>query len=151
MTLFLGGWNDPFGILGYFFKQYALAGNTTGLIVLNIVGSGIFVTKCMTLIFVQMWIRWTLPRLRIDQVMMTCLKYLLPISCVLLVGVSLWRLTAPVWLQNYFRYPMALAVIVFVALALIKAIRTPSAMPVAGVPSFWNTGAVTTLQPAQRS
>jgi hypothetical protein len=37
----------------------------------------------------MMWVRWTLPRLRIDQVMETCLKYLLPISCVLLLGVSL--------------------------------------------------------------
>ena len=39
----------------------------------------------------MMWVRWTLPRLRIDQVMMTCLKYLLPISCVLLLGVSVWQ------------------------------------------------------------
>jgi len=43
----------------------------------------------------MMWVRWTLPRLRIDQVMMTCLKYLLPISCVLLLGVSVWRLAFP--------------------------------------------------------
>jgi len=40
-------------------------------------------------------VRWTLPRLRIDQVMMTCLKYILPMSCVLLVGVCLWRLVLP--------------------------------------------------------
>ena len=38
------------------------------------------------LVLVMMWMRWSLPRLRIDQVMTTCLKYFLPISCVLLVG-----------------------------------------------------------------
>jgi NADH-quinone oxidoreductase subunit H len=44
------------------------------------------------LVFVQMWVRWTLPRLRIDQVMATCLKYLLPISCFLFLGVTVWPL-----------------------------------------------------------
>ena len=48
----------------------------------------VFIVKGWLLVFVMMWVRWTLPRLRIDQVMMTCLKYLLPISCVLLLGVS---------------------------------------------------------------
>ena len=52
----------------------------------------VFIVKGWLLVFVMMWVRWTLPRLRIDQVMMTCLKYLLPISCVLLLGVSLWQL-----------------------------------------------------------
>ena len=51
----------------------------------------VFIVKGWLLVFVMMWVRWTLPRLRIDQVMMTCLKYLLPISCVLLLGVSLWQ------------------------------------------------------------
>ena len=38
------------------------------------------------LVCVQIWVRWTLPRLRIDQVMTTCLKYLIPISCFLFAG-----------------------------------------------------------------
>jgi NADH-quinone oxidoreductase subunit H len=44
------------------------------------------------LVCVQIWVRWTLPRLRIDQVMMTCLKYLVPISCTLFLGAVIWPL-----------------------------------------------------------
>jgi NADH-quinone oxidoreductase subunit H len=82
--LFLGGWNT--GLLPY--DPSAFLGPIVGDLI-NVV---VFIAKCFFLIFVMMWVRWTLPRLRIDQVMMTCLKYLLPISCVLLVGVSLWQL-----------------------------------------------------------
>ena len=54
-----------------------------------------FIVKGWLLVFVMMWVRWTLPRLRIDQVMETCLKYLLPISCALLLGVSFWQVAMP--------------------------------------------------------
>ena len=57
----------------------------------NVINVVVFIVKGWVLVFVMMWVRWTLPRLRIDQVMMTCLKYLLPISCVLLLGVSVWQ------------------------------------------------------------
>jgi NADH-quinone oxidoreductase subunit H len=91
--LFLGGWNtgvlwtDLSTLLGEFGLFFWVLGNIVNVIV--------FILKCWFLVFIMMWIRWTLPRLRIDQVMMTCLKYLLPISCVLLVGVSMWRLFLP--------------------------------------------------------
>ena len=61
------------------------------IVVGNVINVVVFILKGWLLVFVMMWVRWTLPRLRIDQVMMTCLKYLLPISCVLLLGVSLWQ------------------------------------------------------------
>jgi NADH-quinone oxidoreductase subunit H len=85
--LFLGGWN--IGLLP--FELTDVLGPVAG----NVVNALVFIIKCWLLVFVMMWVRWTLPRLRIDQVMMTCLKYLLPISCVLLLGVSVWRLAFP--------------------------------------------------------
>jgi hypothetical protein len=49
----------------------------------------------MGLVFVQMWLRWTLPRPRIDQVLYACVKVLLPLACVLLLGAALWQLLMP--------------------------------------------------------
>ena len=58
----------------------------------NAIGAVVMISKGFFLVFVQIWVRWTLPRLRIDQVMMTCLKYLVPISCFLFLGSVLWPL-----------------------------------------------------------
>ncbi len=58
----------------------------------NVFGLAVITAKGTALIFVQMWLRWTLPRLRIDQVMTTCFKYLVPISCFLFLGAAVWPL-----------------------------------------------------------
>jgi NADH-quinone oxidoreductase subunit H len=70
-TLFLGGWTQ------------ILPGNTQ-----LIPGPILFFLKVMVLIFVQMWLRWSLPRLRVDQLMYFCWKVLLPASFVLILGVG---------------------------------------------------------------
>jgi NADH-quinone oxidoreductase subunit H len=51
-----------------------------------------FLAKCVFLIYVQMWIRWTLPRIRIDQVLYACVQVLLPASFVVLLGNTGWLL-----------------------------------------------------------
>ena len=98
-ALFLGGWHDPFGIIGYLYPRWhadwQAGGSAMPLLLLNVIGAGIFVTKVMALVFVQMWIRWTLPRPRIDQVLYACVKVLLPIACALLLGAALWQLLVP--------------------------------------------------------
>ena len=48
--------------------------------------------KSIVIVFIQMWVRWTLPRVRLDQMMHLCLKVLLPISLVCLVGTGVWKL-----------------------------------------------------------
>lgn len=104
VSLFLGGWNTGLGIeevlfaaLGGRAKIDALGGFSLGSYLVNLFGCFVFITKGCLLVFVQMWVRWTLPRLRIDQVMTTCLKYLLPISCFLFLGVTLWPVLLYQW------------------------------------------------------
>ncbi len=77
-TLFLGGWNSPFGSF--------LAGPWWGALW--------FIAKGMTFIFVQMWLRWTLPRLRVDQLMYVGWKVLIPFSFLIVLSVGLWEMLA---------------------------------------------------------
>ncbi len=82
--LFCGGWNGPVPVA-------ALLGLTpehgwiTGFIG-DFLGACNFVVKGFLGVIFMMWLRWTLPRLRIDQVMTTCLKYCVPLASIMLVG-----------------------------------------------------------------
>lgn len=98
--LFLGGWHIgiplPAGLDGGFQPSWDASGNYTGSgigpLIGNLIGLVVFLFKAIMLVNVQIWVRWTLPRLRIDQVMMACLKYLVPISCFLFLGAAVWPL-----------------------------------------------------------
>ena len=90
--LFLGGWWTGIGPL-----DALVADNLGGLgaFLAQLLGFVVLMVKSSVLVFVQIWIRWTLPRLRIDQVMQTCLKYLVPISCVLFLATVIWSAALP--------------------------------------------------------
>jgi NADH-quinone oxidoreductase subunit H len=97
-TLFLGAWNDPFGLIGLAHHHLQFDSATPKLLpvlALNIVAAGVFIFKCVVLILVQMWVRWTFPRPRIDQVLYVCIKVLLPLACLLFLGAALWQLFIP--------------------------------------------------------
>ena len=83
VVLFLGGWDDGIGLITAIKKA---APDGLGNFIANVIGLSVFLVKGSVLVCVQIWVRWTLPRLRIDQVMTTCLKYLIPISCFLFAG-----------------------------------------------------------------
>lgn len=82
-VLFLGGWYTGIGPL-----DEMVAGS--GFLA-NALGAGVIVTKAFLLVFVQMWLRWTLPRIRLDQMMYLCLKVLTPIAMVCLMIATLWQ------------------------------------------------------------
>lgn len=95
--LFLGGWNTGIGPLDSFLIDLrATSAGQSGFVLesylANVLGMVVIVSKAFLLVFVQVWVRWSLPRLRIDQVMISCLKYLIPISCVLFLLTIFWPL-----------------------------------------------------------
>lgn len=77
VSLFLGGYNVPFhlggeGIIGQILQVHT------------------FIIKTLVLYYVVIWVRWTFPRLRVDQLMTICWKYLTPIAIFNLVGCAIW-------------------------------------------------------------
>ncbi len=57
-------------------------------IVYQLLGVGYLVGKAWALLFVMVWVRWTLPRIRIDQVLHMCLKVLLPFALACVLGAA---------------------------------------------------------------
>ncbi len=130
VLLFLGGWN--IGLtppLTDVLSHPLASGFDIGAFFGNVLNVVVFIVKAWVLVFVMMWVRWTLPRLRIDQVMMTCLKYLLPISCVLLLGVSLWQVLVPPWATRVVQYLFAAVSVALVLWTSFKIVTTPSKLP----------------------
>ena len=136
VLLFLGGWST--GLLP-FDPAEKWSDNSFLFVIANLFNVAIFILKGWVLVFVMMWVRWTLPRLRIDQVMLTCLRYLLPISCALLMGVSCWQLALASlpWL-DYCRYGLSIAFVLGSVLFVFKAIVSASvANPTQLMPGPW--------------
>ena len=80
--LFLGGWNVPSFLEGYFLGAWWRP----------LIGVGFFVLKAGFFIFFFVWVRWSLPRFRYDQLMNLGWKYLLPLSLIqiFLAGFYVW-------------------------------------------------------------
>ncbi|MCW5553276.1 MAG: NADH-quinone oxidoreductase subunit NuoH [Verrucomicrobiae bacterium] len=73
ITLFLGGWHAPFEALVWI-PSWAW-----------------FFLKLMAIIFTFIWIRGTVPRLRIDQLMNFAWKFMLPMALINLVAAAVWH------------------------------------------------------------
>ncbi len=78
VTLFLGGWHAPFPGLN-FVPTYLW-----------------FIGKLMLIVCLFIWIRGTLPRLRVDQLLNFAWKFMLPLSLINLVSAAAWHFSA-VW------------------------------------------------------
>jgi NADH-quinone oxidoreductase subunit H len=104
--LFLGGWNGPIPLTSMLGltdvgEPYAIGAALAsfdadwGPRIAGYLGrladmSNLIFKACLG-VTVLIWVRWTLPRLRIDQVITTCLKYCTPIAAVMFVGACLWK------------------------------------------------------------
>jgi NADH-quinone oxidoreductase subunit H len=93
--LYLGGWYGPIPIfwIDLLFNTEMLGGlvgpgNFLNEALKNIIGLHNLLIKAAILLFLMIQIRWTLPRMRIDQVMTMCWKVLLPFSLICLMGAA---------------------------------------------------------------
>lgn len=88
VIMFLGGWHSPLPVS--WGATWGDAWFVYGLRGLLFSGPVWFVAKCVFFLYVQIWLRWTLPRIRIDQVLYACVQVMLPLTMVLLLGNALW-------------------------------------------------------------
>jgi len=99
ITLFLGGWHAPIRALE-FVPSYLW-----------------FFTKLGALLFVYIWIRATLPRTRIDQIMNFAWKFMLPMAFTCLVAAAVWHYAGrgvAGWLWS-----LAVLGVVYIALSIL--------------------------------
>jgi NADH-quinone oxidoreductase subunit H len=75
-TLYLGGWQAP--------------GLSSSPVVMNVLQLLSFNVKVLFLVFTSMWVRGTLPRVRIDQMMSLCWKFFVPIAFINMIGTAVW-------------------------------------------------------------
>jgi NADH-quinone oxidoreductase subunit H len=99
VTLFLGGWHSPLPVLA-FIPSYVW-----------------FFAKLSVLLFVYIWLRGTLPRTRIDQIMNFAWKFMLPMAFTCIIAAAVWyyqgrRLAGWLW-------SLAVIVVVYAALSFI--------------------------------
>jgi NADH-quinone oxidoreductase subunit H len=80
-TLFFGGYNFPL-IYNYVTDPFWV----------SVVGFAVMMSKTLFFIFLFMWVRWTLPRFRYDQLMHLGWKVLIPLSIIniVLTGIGMW-------------------------------------------------------------
>jgi NADH-quinone oxidoreductase subunit H len=94
-TLFFGGWQLP-GAGPAAFEAARGTGELPGLgwWGLQALSMAVFVAKTLVLVNVVIWVRWTLPRIRVDQMMSLCWKYLVPFAFACFVGTLFWQILA---------------------------------------------------------
>lgn len=79
ITLFLGGWNAPFPFLTWV-PSYVW-----------------FFAKLITIVFSFIWVRGTLPRLRMDQLLNFAWKFMIPMALINIVVAGVWHFMGPGW------------------------------------------------------
>lgn len=103
VTLFLGGWSTGIAPLEWVLMKTPPQGLTPpdfywyGTLIHLIA----FCVKTYLLVLLMMWIRWTLPRFRVDQMMTLCWKKLIPLGMLCFFLVSVWMILRIVLVNKF--------------------------------------------------
>ncbi|HEX8525074.1 MAG TPA: complex I subunit 1 family protein [Tepidisphaeraceae bacterium] len=125
VALFFGGWHLPW----LEWAWPALAGNVdpnhpalTTSIIACVVRSLVFFGKTMVIIAIFMWVRWSLPRFRFDQILNLAWRALIPVTTFLMVAtaITMWAL-GPTYLGSQMRVGGRMALILLIMNAVVTA------------------------------
>lgn len=126
-TVYLGGWNLPLVNL----LIVALGGTPIDLMTLAIggitigplIGLIVFFIKMFAIYLVFVWIRGTLPRVRVDQILSFNWKFLVPVTLALIFTVAILDKLIPVGTSEVVRAALHLASNIIIALVAIEVLR----------------------------
>jgi NADH-quinone oxidoreductase subunit H len=140
VALFFGGWHLPWLELIPGIGPYLGAGNVAGQppsVTTNLIGcfvrAFVFFSKTIGIIFVFMWVRWSLPRFRFDQLMMLAWRALIPMALGMLVVTTLILylfqddLTADLHLNGEMALAMLVANLILLVVSLMVSRLIPAA------------------------
>ncbi len=116
VTVFLGGWQGPF------VEQ------------IPALGVAYFFGKTMVVFFLLAWIRATFPRLRIDQMMSFCWKFLVPLALVLFMIVAIilkisQKMDLPMVVEGILLAAANIAILIAALVLLGRSVRKASFAP----------------------
>jgi NADH-quinone oxidoreductase subunit H len=110
VALFFGGWHFP-GLGGHIDPTSPAVTASLGICILRAV---VFAIKTLLIIGVFMWVRWSLPRFRFDQIMNLAWRSLIPIALILLLAtaITIWAFGPTE--RAYMRFSGRMALVMFI-------------------------------------
>jgi len=84
VILFWGSWNTPLPNVAGIPLADMTTGGTWGIVWL--------ISKTLLIVAIQIWVRWTFPRLRVDQLMSLSWKFLTPAALGLIICTGCWKI-----------------------------------------------------------